>query len=96
MCTITARALKYAGAELNTDTTVLNNFGKADEIKDYAKESMAALLNMWDGVIPAYANPKQLMSEGDAYTLYSLLYDEISGADENAEAQSIDEIEKVE
>lgn len=96
MCTITARALKYAGAELNTDTTVLKNFGKADEIKDYAKESMAALLNMWDGVIPAYANPKQLMSEGDAYTLYSLLYDEISGADENAEAQSIDEIEKVE
>ncbi len=96
MCTIAARALKYAGTELNTDTTVLNSFGKADEIRDYAKESMAALLNMWDGVIPSYANPKQLMSEGDAYILYSLIYDEISGADENAEAQSIDEIEKVE
>lgn len=96
MCTIAARALKYAEAEINADTNVLNNFDKADEIKDYAKESMAVILNKWEGVIPSYANPKQLMSEGDAYILYSLIYDEISGADENAEAQSIDEIEKVE
>ncbi len=96
MCTVTARALKYKDVELNTDVSVLDNFTRADEIKDYAKEEIAGLVSLWEGVVPEYANPKQIMTKGDAYTIYSLLYDEISGADENAQAQSIDEIEKVE
>ncbi len=96
MCTIAARALKYAGVELDTDTSVLSDFSKADELKPYAEESVAALINMWDNVVPLYANPKQIMSKGDAFILYSLIYDETNEADEDAEAQSIDEIEKVE
>lgn len=96
MCTITARALKTAGVELNTDKSVLSKFNKADELKPYAEESMAALLNLWGDVIPDFANPREIMDKGSAYTLYSLVYDEINEADENAEAQSIDEIEKVE
>lgn len=96
MCTITARALSVAGVELDTDKTVLNKFNKADELKPYAEESVAALLNLWGDVIPSFANPREIMDKGSAYTLYSLVYDEINEADENAEAQSIDEIEKVE
>ncbi len=96
MCTITARALKTAGVELNTDKSVLSKFNKSDELKPYAEDSMAALLNLWGDVIPSFANPREIMDNGSAYTLYSLVYDEINEADENAEAQSIDEIEKVE
>lgn len=96
MCTITARALKYAGVELNTDNSVLDRFSKSDELKPYAEESMAAILNLWNEVVPNYANPRQIMYNGDGYIIYSLLYDEINEADDSAEAQSIDEIEKVE
>lgn len=96
MCTITARALKIAGVELNYDKSVLSKLNKADELKPYAEDSMAALLNLWDDVIPSYANPREIIDEGSVYTLYSLVYDEINEADENAVAQSIDEIEKVE
>lgn len=96
MCTIAARALKYSGVELNTDTAVLDNFVKSDELKSYAKESMAAIINLWGSVVPDYANPRQIMSKGDAYILYSLIYDEINEADEDTAPQSIDEIEKVE
>lgn len=96
MCTIAARALKYSGVELNTDTSVLDNFVKSDELKPYAKESMAAIINLWGSVVPDYANPRQIMSKGDAYILYSLIYDEINEADENTSPQSIDEIEEVE
>lgn len=96
LCTITARALKTEGVELNTDKSVLNKFNKADVLKPYAEESVAALLNLWGDVIPAYANPREIIDEGSAYTVYSLIYDEINEADENAVAQSIDEIEKVE
>ena len=96
MCTITARALKIAGVELNYDKSVLSKLNKADELKPYAEDSMAALLNLWGDVIPSYANPREIINEGSVYTLYSLVYDEINEADENAVAQSIDEIEKVE
>ncbi|MDO5389310.1 MAG: rhamnogalacturonan acetylesterase [Clostridia bacterium] len=96
MCTITARALKYAGTELNEDESALESLSKSESIKPYAKGSIAGLINLWGDVIPSYANPRVLMTKGDAYTIYSLLYDEINVADENAVAQSIDEIEKVE
>ncbi len=96
MCTIIARALKNAGVELNYDKSVLAKLNKADELKPYAEESVAALLNLWGDVIPSFANPREIMDEGSVYTLYSLIYDEINEADENAPAQSIDEIEKVE
>lgn len=96
MCTIAARALKYSGVELNTDSSVLNSFVKSDELKPYAEESMSAIINLWGSVVPEYANPRQIMSKGDAYILYSLIYDEINEADENTAPQSIDEIEKVE
>lgn len=96
MCTIAARALKYSGVELNTDSSALNSFVKSDELKPYAEESMSAIINLWGSVVPEYANPRQIMSKGDAYILYSLIYDEINEADENTAPQSIDEIEKVE
>lgn len=96
MCTITARALNVAGVELNKDTAVLNKLGKLDELKPYASESVAALMNLWGDVIPNYANPREIMDKGSIYTLYSLVYDEVNDADENATPQSIDEVEKVE
>ncbi len=95
LCTITARALKSAGVELNTDTAVLEDYARAEDIKPYAKESYAALLNLWGDTIPN-VNPRTVIDKGSAYAVYSLVYDEINEADENAEAQSIDEIEKVE
>ncbi len=95
LCTITARALKTAGVELNTDTAVLDSYERAEDIKPYAKESYAALLNLWGELIPD-VSPKTIIDKASAYTIYSLVYDEVNEADESAEAQSIDEIEKVE
>lgn len=96
MCTITARALSVAGAELNKDKAILAKLNKSDELKPYAEESVAALMNLWGDVIPSYANPREIMDKGSVYTLYSLVYDELNEADENTAPQSIDEIEKVE
>lgn len=95
LCTITARALKAAGVELNTDEAALESYLRAEDIKPYARESYAALLNLWEDLIPA-VSPKTTIDKASAYTIYSLVYDEVNEADENAEAQSIDEIEKVE
>ena len=95
LITITARALKASGVELNTDTAALDSYTRAEDIKPYAKESYAALLNLWGELIPD-VSPKTIIDKASAYTIYSLVYDEVNEADENAEAQSIDEIEKVE
>ena len=96
MCTITARALAVAGVELNNDTTILNKLEKLDELKPYASESVAALMNLWGDVIPDYANPREIVDKASVYTLYNLVYDEVNDADENTIPQSIDEVEKVE
>ncbi len=95
LVTVTARALKAAGVEPNKDTAVLEGYGRAEDIKPYAKESYAALLNLWGDTIPN-VSPKTVIDKGSAYAVFSLVYDEVNEADEDAEAQSIDEIEKVE
>lgn len=95
-CVIAARALKAAGVELNTDSTDSEKYAIVSDSMPYAKESITAILNLSDSIFSSNYNPSSSIDNVAAYFMYSVIYDEINEADEDAVAQSIDEIEKVE
>lgn len=96
MYTIIARALKFKGVELDSNTEKFFAEYNKDEFKNYSTEYMAQLVNLWGDIIPKNLNPKENVKFSEAYMMYSLIYDEVNEADENQAPQSIDEIEKVE
>lgn len=76
MMVFVARAMKYANVELNYNTDILNEYADGSQVADYAKESVAALLNA--GVVSgteAGIEPNKLITRAQMCVLLGNVYD---------------------
>ncbi len=76
MMVLVANALEFAGVELNTDTSVLDSFADADQIAEYAKPYVAALVNL--GLASGTDNgiePTALITRAQMSVLIANVYD---------------------
>ena len=76
MMVLVANALEFAGIELNTDTSVLDSFADANQIAEYAKPYVAALVNL--GLASGTDNgiePTALITRAQMSVLIANVYD---------------------
>ena len=96
MMVLVAKALEFAGIELDTDTAVLDSFADADKIADYAKPYVAALAN--NGFATGTDNgiePTALITRAQMSVLVAKVYDVVlAAAEEAAEAEEETTVEE--
>jgi hypothetical protein len=84
MMVLVAKALEFAGVELNTDESVLNSFADANAIASYAKPYVAALVNA--GLANGTDNgiePTALITRAQMSVLVANVYDLVLEMAEN-------------
>ncbi len=95
MMVLVAKALEFAGIELDTDTAALDKYADADKVADYAKPYVAALINA--GLASGTDNgiePLALITRAQMSVLVANVYDVVLDAAENyaqAEEEEVSE-----
>ncbi len=96
MAVVTARALEAKGISVNKDKAVLDDYKGKDSLSAYAEGGAAVMFNSINSDFTALTDPKAPLGQSIAFAVLSNVYDILNSDAATGEAQSIDEIEKVE
>jgi hypothetical protein len=92
MMVLVAKALEFAGVELDTNTAVLAKFADNNSIADYAKPYVAALVNA--GLATGTDNgiePTALITRAQMSVLVAKVYDTVLALAESYEAEAVED-----